>query len=145
MSISNVWLCRTCSIYQKLKDSCVLESFYRISYLLALRYIQTFLLDFFVDFALQSISPLTLEGCQSLFLNYLEYNPNIVKFLAKPITGEPVVWLHSSNSSNLIHVFILFLSALKQHDSKWQFTVQYYITYSLCFLALYLIFKWQKR
>ena len=118
MSINNVWLCRTCSIYQKLKDSCVLESFYRISYLLALRYIQIFLLDFFVDFALQSISPLTLEGCQSLSLNYLEYNPNIVKFLAKPITAEPVVWLHGSNSSNLIHGFILFLSALKQHDSK---------------------------
>ena len=83
-----------------------------------MRYIQTFLLDFFIDFSLQSIPPLTLEGCQSLFLNYLEFNSNIVKFLAKPITAEPVAWLHVSNSSNLIHVFILFLSVLKQHDSK---------------------------
>ena len=145
MNINNVWSCKTYSIYQKLKDSCVLKSFYRISYLLALRYIQTFLLDFLVDFALQSISPLTLEGCQSLSLNYLEYKSNIVKFLTKPITAEPVVWLHVSNSSNLIHVFILFLSVLKQHYSKWQFTIQYYITCSFCCLALYLIYKWQKR
>ena len=65
-----------------------------------MRYIQTFLLDFFIDFSLQSIPPLTLEGCQSLSLNYLVYNPHIVKFLAKSVTAEPVVWLHVSNRSN---------------------------------------------
>ena len=118
MNINNVWSCKTCIIYQKRKDSCILEIFYRISYLLALRYIQTFFLDFFVDFALQRIPPLTLEGCQSLSLNFLVYNPNKVNFLAKPVTVEPVVLLHISNRSNSVHVFILFLSVLKKHDSK---------------------------
>ena len=83
-----------------------------------MRYIQTFLLDFLVGVSLKRIPPLTLKGCQSLSLNFSSSIPNIVKFLAKPVTADYVVLLHVPNRSNSIPVFILFLSALKLHDPK---------------------------